>query len=132
MFNHIKNWKSVFLFIFILILNSCASYMELSGKNREKLSNLQLGMSKTEVISTMGNKPFSIPGGDPDIIQNPYRTEMRQDGNDTFEVIYYYSDIKSRDGAITDDELTPIILKNGKVIGWGHSNWNDLNIKIMK
>ena len=35
------------------------------------------------------------------------------------ELLYYHTDLKTHDGAVTDDELTPVVLLGGKVIGWG-------------
>ncbi len=34
--------------------------------------------------------------------------------------------MKKADGAITDDELTPIVILDGKLDGWGWSYWNNL------
>ena len=50
-----------------------------------------------------------------------YRTD-----DSVFELLLYYTDIKKADGAITDDELTPIVLKDGRVDGWGWSYWNNV------
>ncbi len=41
-------------------------------------------------------------------------------------MLYYYTEMKKRDGKITDDELTPVVLKDGLVDGWTWSHWNDL------
>ena len=66
---------------------------------------------------------------------NPYRSETprAQDGT-SVEILYYYTDQKADDGAITDDELTPIVLENGKVVGWGwsflHQNVERYELKI--
>ncbi|MEC8479353.1 MAG: DUF3192 domain-containing protein, partial [SAR324 cluster bacterium] len=35
------------------------------------------------------------------------------------ELLYYHTDLKTPDGAVTDDELTPVVLIEDKVIGWG-------------
>ena len=59
------------------------------------------------------------------IINNPYRSEILQGKDGTLEVIYYYTDVKSADDAITDDELTPLIFKNDILLGWGQSFLND-------
>jgi hypothetical protein len=50
---------------------------------------------------------------------NPYRIESHRIEGGRFEVIYYWTDVKSADAAVSDDELTPIVLENGKVVGWG-------------
>ena len=34
-------------------------------------------------------------------------------------MLYYHTDLKTPDGAVTDDELTPVVLIEDKVIGWG-------------
>jgi len=48
-----------------------------------------------------------------DVITNPYCSETLK-GKDgyTYEVLFYYTDIKKQDGAITDDELTPLVFKD--------------------
>jgi len=72
----------------------------------------------------MGTETIKSEEGDK--ITNPYRTEMHRNGKDVFEVLLYYTDVKKTDGAITDDELTPIVLLNGQVDGWGWSYWENL------
>lgn len=52
---------------------------------------------------------------------NPYRSEFLVGSKETLEILYYYTDLKRRDGAVTDDELTPLVFKDGKLMGWGHS-----------
>jgi len=94
------------------------------NKNRENLNRLSVGMTKEEVLKVMGTK--TLRGGGiygTGKISNPYRTEtlLSGDGKTTLEVLFYYTDKKKADGAITDDELTPLVLKEGKLIGWGWS-----------
>ena len=38
------------------------------------------------------------------------------------------TDVKRVDGAITDDELTPLVFDDGKLIGWG-SSFLEVNIQ---
>lgn len=94
-------------------------------------------MSKEESIRIMGTKAFSTYSqgnllGLPSYltITNPYRSEILKGKDDKiFEVIYYVTDVKNDDNAITDDELTPLIFNNGKLIGWG---WSFLNDSVQK
>jgi hypothetical protein len=53
------------------------------------------------------------------VLSNPFRTETLRGERDTLEVFFYYTDVKRSDGAITDDELTPLVFKEGRLIGWG-------------
>jgi hypothetical protein len=118
-----------------LSLLACASADGLLDKartaNRSNLIQLQLGMDRETVLRTMGTKSVVVKDGTEFVgtINNPYRTEMYQVDADTFEVIFYYTDLKGRDGAITDDELTPLLLKNGVLIGWGWSHLRDVAAK---
>lgn len=85
--------------------------------------HLSPGMSKGDVLNTMGTETITTTA---DTITNPYRTELYRAGGHVFELLLYYTDIKARDGAITDDELTPLIIKDGKLDGWGWSYWDDV------
>lgn len=120
---------SSFLLLLIAV-PSCASLDTVRAKNRENLNRLAAGMSKGEVLSVMGTKtvqtydPFL---GLPDeTITNPYRTELYRAGGSVWELLLYYTDLKAADGGITDDELTPLVLKDGKLDGWGWSYWDDV------
>ena len=114
-----------------LLLSGCATVDSIRADNRQNLIKLSMGMSKAEVLNTMGTKTIWAEGT---TINNPYRSETLQGKDKTLEVLYYYTDIKRADGAITDDELTPIVFDNGKVIGWGWSfledNKNKYEIRV--
>jgi uncharacterized protein DUF3192 len=53
--------------------------------------------------------------------RNPMREErlVGVDGVE-YEVLFYYTDLRERDDKITDDELTPVVLREGKVAGIGY------------
>ena len=54
------------------------------------------------------------------VMKRPYRSEtMSLSNGKRLELLYYHTDLKTPDGAVTDDELTPVVLIEGKVIGWG-------------
>ena len=71
-----------------------------------------------------------VEPGAPSRINNPYRVEAfkGKDGH-IHEVLYYYTDLKKDDGVITNDELTPIVLKDGEVVGWG---WGFLSDNVTR
>jgi len=107
-----------------ILVTGCVTTAQVRAENRQNLLHLSVGASKQDVLNKMGIKTIKTKNGS--VITNPYRTEMYKVDKDTFELLLYYTDLKKSDGAITDDELTPIILKNGKVDGWGWSYWNNL------
>lgn len=106
------------ILLVIVMCSGCSRYMaqDIRLYNREQLMNMELGMDRNMVLETMGSETFSTDVA----INNPYRIEMFQpEEGVTIEVLYYYTDVKGDDNAITDEELTPIVLVNGEVIGWG-------------
>lgn len=119
-----KTMCSCFLVAFLGLLVGCASLESIRAQNREHLIRLSPGMTKSDVLQVMGTKTISDFYSD--TITNPYRTELYRSAGHTFEVLLYYTDIKKADGAITDDELTPIVLLDGKLDGWGWLYWENL------
>ena len=132
--------RKLFLIVVILGVVACGPRMSTQleharAENRQKLSGLSLGMEKEMVLETMGTETFYLKqdemyvGIDEIVITNPYRSSATMVDTNQIEILYYYTDQKSADGAITDDELTPIILVNGMVTGWGWDYWNDTAAK---
>jgi hypothetical protein len=129
--------NNVYVFMLVIamfILSGCATVSQATAKNRVNLSKLSLGMSKEDAIAVMGQKKFSAGNffynEIPVTINNPYRNEIvaGKDGS-TLEVFYYVTDVHRNDGLITDDELTPLVFDNGKLIGWGQTFLNDITRK---
>jgi Protein of unknown function (DUF3192) len=101
-----------------ITIAGCYTSEYVRSLNRGNLIQLALGMTKAEVLSTMGTATYVTDTGL--TITNPYRSEiLRGKNNAVFEILFYYTDVKRADDAITDDELTPVILEEGKVVGWG-------------
>lgn len=102
--------------------------------NRSNLIKIEIGMSKPEVIQSMGGiRTFQTYTSTEflvrkrgDIINNPFNRDIKVDKNGkTIEILWYYTDTKKSDNAINKDELTPIILEENKVIGMGWSFYKD-------
>ena len=105
------------------LMSGCATAEQARASNRSKLAQLSLGFSKPQALAIMGTESVQTYSGIPGsplwqtkdgLITNPYRTEtfVASDGS-PMEVLYYYTDVKSSDGAITDDELTPLVFRGG-------------------
>jgi hypothetical protein len=106
-----------------LVLAGCSNiYLDTSdllrARNTEGLAKLTVGLRKEVAMEMMGTEASK---GVFMWIDNPYRSETLtgKDGK-SYEVLYYYSDMKQRDDKITDDELTPLVFQDGKLIGWGY------------
>jgi hypothetical protein len=87
-------------------------------------------MSEEQAIATMGHASGGGRYGEP-TVNSPYKSEILPVNDKTFEVLYYYTDIKStvytaNPATIPDSDLTPLVFENGKLIGWGNDFLKDI------
>ncbi len=102
----------------ILVLLLClgiagCTYGEIAQRNSNKMLTLNKRQTKQEVLQVMGN---------------PHRNE-KYDMNGKDVDIWFYRTSWSEDGLETDDEFTPMVFEDGKLIGWGR-NFYDQKIKL--
>ena len=114
--------KSRWIVVLAAALAACSTlYLDtadlLRDANKQNLKKLSVGMDQSTAIEIMGTEPSK---GIFMWIDNPYRRETvtGKDGRQ-YEVLYYYTDMKQRDDKITDDELTPVVFADGKLVGFG-------------
>jgi len=81
-------------------------------------------MAKTDVLKLMGTQVVkagpSFEGVK--LINNPFRTEtlLSGDGSKTLEVLFFYTyEDQESDITITNGDLTPLVVEEGKLKGWG-------------
>ena len=100
----------------VLSTGACAGHpLKLADRNNARIATLERGMTPEQVIERIG------PGTG--AIRNPFKTEMYPAGDDTFRILYFYSQRVRADGNYTDDELMPVVFKNGLLDGFGWSYW---------
>ena len=125
-----------FLIITVVIglFGGCVSVSTFIQNNRMNLAKLSYGMPKEQVNEIMGQETVHSAN-------NPYRTAMFMSSEGVqIEVFYYWTDVGRYgvgplgvphvSGIVTDDELTPVVFNNGKVVGWGREFWNDYSKKF--
>ena len=93
--------------------------------HEENLKELEIGMKENVVLMIMESQTIKI-ASDPFTIENPFKVEVYNNDVDVYKIFYFYTDLVKKDGFITDEELTPVILKNNKLIGWGRDVWKKL------
>ena len=91
-------------------------YKEMLARNQEAISRLALGMSKDDVITIMGTYSAQTKNG---FLLNPMKAESFTVGADVYETLLYATSPHSWFAAVNDSQATPVVLKNGKVVGWG-------------
>jgi hypothetical protein len=85
--------------------------------NRAALAKVEIGMTKSQVESTMGSRTAD---GESGRYENPYKREIIRGTDDlTYDVLYYY--IQQIGGRPIETGLTPVVFHEGRVvgIGWG-------------
>jgi hypothetical protein len=92
-------------------------------------------MTKESVMEQMGNSFATDVYTNLESVTatNPYKSEMHTVNGENYEVVYYYTDSKKKKrinvhlpglekaSPILDEELTPVVLQNHRVIGWGRA-----------
>ncbi len=105
--------------------------------NSSRLALLDPGMSKSQVLETMGTQNATF-------VNNPYLVSLFNIKEDYITIIYYFTKNPGGryKGTPTIKNLTPLVLLNGKLIGWGEESLRraqdkydftikkDLNIKV--
>ena len=104
------------------------SVEQLRENNKKNIAQLAVGVPRPQVEKLMGDATAGGKLGDMVFgrlqhfeVKNPMRVEQVSgpDGA-VYDVLFYYTDLKTRDDKITDDELTPIVFRDGKVLGVGY------------
>ncbi|MEI7706962.1 MAG: DUF3192 domain-containing protein [Chlorobium sp.] len=99
-----------------------------SAQNKKNLMRLCPGMSRQKVLAIMGIAPGISTQG---MFKNPYRIEKYRSKRHVFELLIYCTDISSNSRSITNAELTPLVLMDGKLDGWGWPYWNKI-VNLLK
>lgn len=63
------------------------------------------------------------------MITSPYRTASLESGGVCYEALFYYTGGTGPEGGITDQQLTPVLLGNDKLVGWG---WDHPLVKQLR
>lgn len=122
--------KMLVLPVIAALLCGCATITasKLTADNRMSLARLSAGMSRSEALNTMGTGncvyECDVVPQKPKVkvrLNNPYRTETVQTTGKTLEVIYFITDFKNNNCVVNDEELTPLVFENSKLIGWGNN-----------
>jgi hypothetical protein len=101
---------------------------QLREANKRNIAQLSAGMTRAQVEKLMGADAAGGKLGDVAFgrlqhleAKNPQREE-RITGPDGagYDVLFYYTDLRTRDDRITDDELTPLVFRGHELAGMGY------------
>jgi len=108
--------KRILIFLLILSLFGCAAYKREMGRNNRNIAKLEIGISQDSVVAIMGKPRL--------------KEAYEQDDGSIITVLFYYTNRVWADGNATRDEMTPICIKNNRLVGWGQDYYTT-NIKII-
>ncbi len=119
------NRLALTLFLAFLVAG-CSSYGWFRDWNRINIAKIEPGMTRAQVIQTMGEGSYSASSGQ---VSNPEKRETIKDAKGVeYEVLYYYTEQIGQKK--WEEGITPVVLSGGKVVGKG---WKQLEaIKAIK
>ena len=141
----------VSLAVLSFVVSACTSISTFRAENTLNTLKLEVGMTRSQVFDIMGVGKTTTTYFTPwawavpiygwalqlitmEDVTNPSQVSrsVSQDGK-SIEVLYYYTDSRSLDGAITRDETTPLVLVDGILRGWGwdYADRNAETLRIM-
>jgi len=135
--------RSTWIIFLSLALSGCATSpvynpMQVTTQqeillNESGFKALQDGMGLDQVHQIMGQElvigyEFQAPGYKPLTVPNPYKSQVIKATGYVIE--YYIEAIRQPDGVVSDNELLPLVFKNGKLIGRGWPLANSLHPSI--
>jgi len=137
---------SLIVIIFVLLLTvvpGCTSYSHKVASMKDpngawitmkdtatmaqiNMNRVERGMTKAAVLEIMGTKThYGVrPYHRTTVVPHPYKREFVNYNGIEYEVLYYYTYYVRGDKA-----LTPIVLKDDKVVGWGWTYFRSLDRK---
>lgn len=112
--------------------------MEFATRTVAQLKTLAVGQSRDEVLERMRLDPVEgcvewswaslefylrhngwLRCTKTTMLQSPYRTASLEIDGIRHEALLYYTGGTGPEGGITDQQLTPVLIVGGKLIGWG-------------
>ena len=125
--------KKISLFGLGLFLAGCVSVSNIEEVSNPrapmtKIKQVRVGMTAPEVAGLMGQElriGYQVKEQDSGsyealIIKNPSRSEVINAASGKYTVEYYFTQVNKADNIIAEDELTPLVFQDGKLIakGW--------------
>lgn len=87
-----------------------SSWEDREQDNRQFIADLTTNTNIATIKKRMGVPDFN---------------ELHKKGDDEIQVLYYRTQRHTGDGITTKDECTPLVFKNGQLIGWGDSAYQN-------
>ncbi|MCL1138510.1 DUF3192 domain-containing protein [Shewanella pneumatophori] len=84
------------------------SWEDRQAYNQAMLTDLTLGQPIADIKTIFGKADFS---------------EAKISNDDTLQILFYRTHHKTSDGQTSKEECTPLLFKQGKLIAWGETSY---------
>ncbi|MBF0490330.1 MAG: DUF3192 domain-containing protein [Candidatus Omnitrophica bacterium] len=149
--------RLILLFLLAVVSGGCAAGMynpvtastssQTFLMNEASFAQVKVGMAQDKVEQIMGGsivigyayqKPLTDEAAiakavsedyKPLTIANPYKTEDIKTKEGSYHVEYYISSIRQSDGVVSDDELVPLVFREGILVARGWDYVRSLRLK---
>lgn len=101
---------------------ACGPNMQSVGIDlRHRLLLLEPGLARDSVDTVMGTDSVRVTSAvyAAEMVASPFIAEAFDTDGDSWDVLYYLTFPRNNDGVIDNDELTPLVLRNDVLQGWG-------------
>ncbi|MDQ8158628.1 MAG: DUF3192 domain-containing protein [Gemmatimonadota bacterium] len=107
----------------VLLLAACSSDSQEVGA--ERLKAVRDGMPRDSVMAILGTGPLTARYADTLRVDHGFRRSVYLVDGQTIEVLYYREQPGDVTEAVQQDTETPIVLADGKALGWGWASYAD-------
>lgn len=105
------------IMISAIFMMGASTYHTLLEENQANIQKISIGQTKEQVVQIMGTKEGDIKSTH---VTNPYSREIFTKGTDQYEILYYLTRKYPAFTPVKRSQATPIVIKNGKVVGVGN------------
>ena len=99
-----------------LVAGACSDTADVGAAQLEPVN---AGMPKDSVLALLGKGPLTAKFADTLRVTNGFRSSTYLLNGKTYDVLYYRAESGDVSEPVQQDLETPIVLENGKVLGWG-------------
>jgi hypothetical protein len=113
--------KTRFVKLVLLVATALASgaCSDTADVGAAQLEPVNTGMPKDSVLALLGKGPLTAKFADTLRVTNGFRSSTYLLNGKTYDVLFYREEAGDVSEPVQQDRETPIVLENGKVLGWG-------------
>lgn len=106
-----------------LFLGGCSINIAANGEEFEEDWRTEQRLNRNYINQLALNVPMEVITSE---LGNPAMTEAFQRDGSEYQIRFYRTHHEKSDGQTTMDETTPLVFRDGLLVGWGHGYYQRL------